>query len=216
MSIKAITLIQAIWRGHVTRRRFQETMSKLTYVDADDYDYVPVDEREFALAASNLEDFMKPIHNYSVKKSLLELNKVGCDDDDDDVSEVTVSLSAPKTCTPPIASDCKTPCPHQSWSMETFESEVSGTQRPNSPCISYSSVSKTSRTNYPISMVKTISKYFMRRGNCYIIHLCQKPNSYPYVVRSFQNGYLTKLEALNPLLVTNDLNQGLSNLHIVS
>lgn len=168
MAIKAITLMQAIWRGHVTRKRFQETMSKLTYVDADDYEYVPVDEKEFALVASNFEDFIKPIHNYGVKKPLLESIKIG--HDDDDVSEVTVGLCAPKTCTPPLASDCKT-YPHQIWSMETLtpiNSEVSGTQRPNSPCISHSSLSKTSPTNYRISMVKSISKFVMVRGNCYI------------------------------------------------
>jgi hypothetical protein len=169
----AITLIQAIWRGHVMRKRFQETMSRLIYVDADDYEYVPVDEREFALAASNFEDFIKPIHNYGVEKSLLQPNQIGCDDDDDDDDdddEVTVGLCAPKTCTPPMASDCKT-YPHQILSMETLEpvnSEVSGTQRPNSPCISHSSFSKTSATNYPISLVNSISKIFTVRGDCYM------------------------------------------------
>ena len=169
MAIKASTLIQAIWRGHVTRKRFQETTSKLIYVDADDYEYVSVDEREFALAASNFEDFIKPVHNYGVEKSLLQSNKSGCDDGDD-VSEVTVGLCAPKTCTPTMASDCKT-YPHQIWSMETLEpvnSGVSGTQRPNSPCISHSSLSKTSATNYPIFMVNSISKFFTVRGNCYM------------------------------------------------
>lgn len=141
MAINAITLIQAIWKGHVTRKRFQETKSKLVYVDDDDYDYVQVDEREFALDALNLKDFIKSNHNFCVNKSLLESNKISCDD----VSEVKINLCAPITCTPPITSDCKTN-PYRSWSTEALKFtnfEISGTQRPNSPCISHSSVSKT-------------------------------------------------------------------------
>lgn len=54
--MRSATKLQAFWRGFVTKKRFRRALLRLQYVDDDDFQYVALDENEFALDPMVLEN----------------------------------------------------------------------------------------------------------------------------------------------------------------
>jgi hypothetical protein len=52
--------LQAFWRGLLTRKRFRQTLLRVRYVDDDDFDYIGIDENEFAFDPTILEENFMP------------------------------------------------------------------------------------------------------------------------------------------------------------
>lgn len=65
----------------MTRKRFQQALSRLQYVDDDDFNYIAVDENEFAIDPKIFEEKFTPLQNVdeSNNDSLYKLKTVSKD-----------------------------------------------------------------------------------------------------------------------------------------
>lgn len=68
--MRSATKLQAFWRGFVIRKRFRQVISRLRYVDDDDFEYVAVDENEFELDPILLEDEYSLLSKLRASKEL--------------------------------------------------------------------------------------------------------------------------------------------------
>lgn len=69
--------IQAFWRGFAARKRFQRAWSRLRYIDDDEFDYIAVDENDYAADPSIFEDNFLPLNQLMEDEKLCEpLNRV--------------------------------------------------------------------------------------------------------------------------------------------